>query len=321
MRSGWISADRRAWWSMELVGDLAEKNTNAYHKFLWAHHLGYAAPYEVADRFGAEKMRPSRLIFFQELRKCMDASGISGKRIRSVLEVGCSLGYQLRYLETDLFPEATLLQGIDIDDYAVRTGQEYLSSLGSGVSLVRGDIQDLDRLVSQRAYDLILCTGVLMYLKQHDAADLVRNMLLRCRGMLAMAGLAHPQTITRCWLAPRFANAITHSFITWIRWCARRGEHPCAPLGRKPAGRWTVRLLRVRDTRQSLSMGEVEKSITTPDIERRLDGGSSSVRFRVSEGMVAEFAALTGDRSAPMSTTALPEGQFTGSRWFMECCR
>jgi SAM-dependent methyltransferase len=186
----WISADRRAWWSMELVGDLAQKNPNAYHKFLWAHHLGYAAPYEVAERFGAEKMRLSRLIFFQELRKCMDASGISGRRIRSVLEVGCSLGYQLRYLETDLFPEATLLQGIDIDDYAVRTGQEYLSSLGSRVSLVRGDIQDLDRLVSQRAYDLILCTGVLMYLKQHDATELVRNMLLRSRVMLAMAGLA-----------------------------------------------------------------------------------------------------------------------------------
>ncbi len=189
---GWISADRRAWWSMELVGDLAEKNPNAYHKFLWAHHLGYAAPYEVADRFGAENMRPSRLMFFQELTRCMEASGISGKRIRSVLEVGCSLGYQLRYLETDLFRDATLLEGIDIDDYAVRTGQEYLSSLGSRVSLVCGDIQDLDRLVSQRAYDLILCTGVLMYLKQHDAAELVRTMLARSRIMLAMAGLADP---------------------------------------------------------------------------------------------------------------------------------
>jgi len=189
----WMSADRRAWWSAELVRDLAENNPNAYHKFMWAHHLGYAAPYEVADRFGAEKMRLSRLIFFQELTKCMEASGISGKRIRSVLEVGCSLGYQLRYLETDLFPEATLLEGIDIDDYAVRTGREYLSSLGSRVSLVCGDIQDLDRLISQRAYDLILCTGVLMYLKQHDAAELVRNMLSRSRIMLAMAGLAHPQ--------------------------------------------------------------------------------------------------------------------------------
>jgi 2-polyprenyl-3-methyl-5-hydroxy-6-metoxy-1,4-benzoquinol methylase len=189
----WISVDRRAWWSMELVRDLAQNNPNAYHKFLWAHHLGYAAPYEVADRFGAEKMRLSRLIFFQELTKCMAASGISRKRIGSVLEVGCSLGYQLRYLETDLFREATLLEGIDIDDYAVRTGREYLSSLGSRISLVCGDIQDLDRLVDQRAYDLILCTGVLMYLKQHDAAELVRKLLSRSRNMLAMAGLAHPR--------------------------------------------------------------------------------------------------------------------------------
>jgi 2-polyprenyl-3-methyl-5-hydroxy-6-metoxy-1,4-benzoquinol methylase len=189
----WISADRRAWWSMELVRDLAQNNPNAYHKFLWAHHLGYAAPYEVGDRFGAENMRLSRLIFFQELTKCMAASGISGQRIGSVLEVGCSLGYQLRYLETDLFREARLLEGIDIDDYAVRTGRDYLASVGSRLSLVCGDIQDLDRLVGQRAYDLILCTGVLMYLKQHDAAELVRNMLSRSRVMLAMAGLAHPR--------------------------------------------------------------------------------------------------------------------------------
>jgi SAM-dependent methyltransferase len=188
----WISADRRAWWSMELVRDLAQNDPNAFHKFLWAHHLGYAAPYEVADRFGAEKMRLSRLAFFQELSKCMAASDISGERIGSVLEVGCSLGYQLRYLETDLFPRATLLEGIDIDDYAVRAGHEHLAALGSRVSLVCGDIQDLDRLVGPRAYDLILCTGVLMYLKQHDAVELVRNMLSRTRVMLAMAGLAHP---------------------------------------------------------------------------------------------------------------------------------
>jgi hypothetical protein len=75
----------------------------------------------------------------------------------------------------------------------VRAGHEHLAALGSRVSLSCGDIQDLDRLVGQRAYDLILCTGVLMYLKQHDAAALVRNMLSRTRVMLAMAGLAHPR--------------------------------------------------------------------------------------------------------------------------------
>lgn len=188
----WIDSDRRSWWSAELVRDFAEKDVNAYHKFLWAHHLGYAAPYEVATRFGAEKMRPSRLNFFAELRQCMEALGLSAMEIRHVLEVGCSLGYQLRYLETDLFPGAAVLEGIDIDRYAVRSGQEHLDAIGSKISLQCGDIQQLDGLLGGRVFDLIICTGVLMYLKEAEAAAMVRAMLSHSRVMVAMAGLAHP---------------------------------------------------------------------------------------------------------------------------------
>jgi 2-polyprenyl-3-methyl-5-hydroxy-6-metoxy-1,4-benzoquinol methylase len=188
----WINSDRRSWWSEELVRDLAEKDANAYHKFLWTHHLGYAAPYEVATRFGAEKMRPSRQVFFAELRDCMKALGLSAIEIRSVLEVGCSLGYQLRYLETDLFPGATVLEGIDIDRYAIRSGEEYLRTVGSSVCLRCGDIQQLDDLLEDRVYDLIICTGVLMYLKETEAVATVRAMLSHSRVIVAMAGLAHP---------------------------------------------------------------------------------------------------------------------------------
>jgi 2-polyprenyl-3-methyl-5-hydroxy-6-metoxy-1,4-benzoquinol methylase len=188
----WINSDRRSWWSVELVRDFAEKDVNAYHKFLWAHHLGYAAPYEVASRFGAEKIRPSRMIFFAELRRCMEALGPSAREIRSVLEVGCSLGYQLRYLETDLFPDADVLDGIDIDRHAVQAGQEHLGAIGSRISLKCSDIQQLDELLGSRVYDLIICTGVLMYLKEAEAARMVRAMLSHSRVMVAMAGLAHP---------------------------------------------------------------------------------------------------------------------------------
>jgi len=191
-RQQWINSDRRSWWSVELVRDFAEQDVNAYHKFLWAHHMAYAASYEVATRFGAEKIRPSRVMFFAELRQCMEAHGLSAKEIRSVLEVGCSLGYQLRHLETDLFPGATVLDGIDIDDYAVRSGQEHLGAIGSKISLQCGDIQQLDGLLGGRVYDLILCTGVLMYLKEAEAAGMVRALLSRSRVMVAMAGLAHP---------------------------------------------------------------------------------------------------------------------------------
>lgn len=188
----WIDSNRRSWWSVELVRDFAEKDVNAYHKFLWAHHLGYAAPYEVATRFGSEKMRPSRAIFFAELRRCLEALNPSAGQIRSVLEVGCSLGYQLRYVETEFFPDADVFDGIDIDRHAVQSGQEYLRAAGSKISLRCGDIQQLDGLLGGRVYDLILCTGVLMYLKEADAARLVRAMLAHSRVMLALAGLAHP---------------------------------------------------------------------------------------------------------------------------------
>lgn len=191
-RQQWIDSSRRTWWSLELVRDLAEKDVNAYHKFLWAHHLGYAAPYEVATRFGAENMRPSRRLFFTELRQCIEALG-AGRQIRSVLEVGCSLGYQLRFLETDVFPGADVLEGIDIDGYAVQSGQQHLRAIGSKVSLRSGDIQQLEELLKGRSYDLILCTGVLMYLKQGEAAQLTRTLLSHCGTMLAMAGLAHPE--------------------------------------------------------------------------------------------------------------------------------
>ena len=187
-----MNSDRRSWWSLELVRDFAEKDVNAYHKFLWAHHLAYATSYEVATRFGAETIRPSRLLFFAELRRCMEAHGASAKQIRSVLEVGCSLGYQLRYLETDLFPEASVLEGIDIDRYAVESGQEHLGAIGSKISLTCADIQGLDSLLGGRVYDLIICTGVLMYLKEAEAAGMVREMLSHSRIMVAMAGLAHP---------------------------------------------------------------------------------------------------------------------------------
>ncbi len=191
-RQSWIGPERRAWWSVQLIEDFARKDVNAYHKFLWKYHLGYAAPYEVSMRFGPENMRGSRILFFTELSRCMEEAGIARNRIRSVLEVGCSLGYQLRYLETDWFPESTSLEGIDIDEHAIRSGQEYLRSVGSRISLKSGDVQQLEAHVGRREYDLIICTGVLMYLKEGDAANLVRGMLARSGRILAMAGLAHP---------------------------------------------------------------------------------------------------------------------------------
>lgn len=179
------------WWSAELVRDLAERDATAYHRFLWGNHLAYARSYEPAERFGAEHVHPSRRLLFADLRGVLAEREVE---VRSVLEVGCSLGYLLRHLETDHFPGAEVLDGIDIDEYAVRRGAAVLRAAGSRVRLERGDAARLPALFGGRRYDLVLCAGVLMYLRQAEAAAAVRAMLARCTGIVALAGLAHPET-------------------------------------------------------------------------------------------------------------------------------
>lgn len=192
-RQKWLDGNVRYWWTMELLKDFAEKNRNGYHRFLWTNHLAYAASYEVSKRFGEENIVGSRRMFFSDLAKHLSNREIDPQRdIHSVFEVGCSLGYQLRYLETDLFPSAIALEGIDIDSYAIERGKEYLEKIGSKIQLICEDMKNLDRLLEGKNYDIIVGTGVLMYLQEKEATMVVENMLRRCRIMVALSGLAHP---------------------------------------------------------------------------------------------------------------------------------
>lgn len=191
-RCTWIDPQRRHWWSVELVRDLAETDVDAFHQFLWTYHLGYAESYEVAARFGADKVKASRRAFFSDLRDQVAKRGaFSDGGVKSIFEVGCSLGYQLRHIETDVFPGVIELAGIDIDRYAIEAGRQYLGSVGSKVALQSGDTRDLERWLRAKTYDIILCTGVLMYLNEAAAGEAVGTMLRHSR-LLAMAGLAHP---------------------------------------------------------------------------------------------------------------------------------
>lgn len=196
-RQQWVNPARRGWLSVELIQDYGDKDINAYHKFLWGHHLSYAAPYEVDTRFGVDNIRPSRKLFFAHLLEQLMREGISLNQVRSVYEVGCSLGYQLRYMETELFPCLSDVQGIDIDEHAIRAGREYLRAVGSKVELIHGDMQHLEESLGDKTYDIILCCGVLMYLKEADAALVVRSMLRHSRGLVGIAGLAHPTVDNR----------------------------------------------------------------------------------------------------------------------------
>lgn len=191
-RLKWIEEGRRHWWSIELLKDFAESDVNGYHKFLWANHLSYAATYEPSLRFGAENMRESRRLFFSDLQGLLGRMGIDPAReIDSVLELGCSLGYQLHYVETGLFRGASVLEGLDIDRYAIEAGRERLSASGSRVRLYCSDMESFEEVAGERVYDILICSGVLMYLSQEPAARLVRRMIGRTGKVLAFAGLAH----------------------------------------------------------------------------------------------------------------------------------
>ncbi len=127
--------------AMGLLQDLHRHDPVALHRFLWSNHLAYAHSYETSDRFGADRINPTRHALFGNLDAHLRSRGLDPRKdIRTVLEIGCSQGYLLRHLELTAFHSATILHGIDIDDYAIRTGSAHLNSLGSRVELFAADM-------------------------------------------------------------------------------------------------------------------------------------------------------------------------------------
>lgn len=183
----------RYWWGMELLRDWADRDPDAFHRFLWHHHLAYAESYEVEQRFGVDRIHPSRRLLFEDLERWLLRVGHPPGGIRSVFEVGCSLGYLLRHLETGLFASADVLDGVDIDGRAVDRGADYLAQLGSKVRLQTGDIGELAAHLSLPRYDVVVCAGVLMYLTAGEAERVVGAVLRHTRTVAAFAGLAHPE--------------------------------------------------------------------------------------------------------------------------------
>lgn len=180
------------WWTFELLRDWAERDPNAFHRFLWAHHLAYAETYDVATRFGKDQIHPTRRMLFEDLRAWLEVRGAGVETIESVFEVGCSLGYLLRHLETGLFRKAEQLEGIDIDALAIAEGSAHLAAIESRVRIVTCDMGQLENHLGARRFDLTLCAGVLMYLRQPEAAEVVRTILRHTNQVAAFAGLAHP---------------------------------------------------------------------------------------------------------------------------------
>lgn len=179
------------WLAMELLKDFAHDDPDGYHAFLWRHHLAYASTYEVDLRFGG-RLNETRRRLFGDLQQCLLDLGAEPAQTDSVFEVGCSLGYLLRFMETDVFPRASVLEGIDVDERAVRKGRAHLRAIGSKVRISQGDLRELPRTLTGRSFDVIVCAGVLMYVREPVAAATIRTMLDHANTLVAISSLAHP---------------------------------------------------------------------------------------------------------------------------------
>lgn len=177
--------------SFLFLRDLARKSPSEFHKFLWSNHLGHAETYEIERRYADPE--PTRRILFQEICAHLRSRGIIPERdVKSVFDAGCSLGHVLRFAETDVFPSATILTGVDVDSYAVSAGSAHLRQLGSKVQLNSADLSLLEESMNTQAYDVIICFGVLMYLDRPAAAHSVKTMLQHCGMLLALSSWPHP---------------------------------------------------------------------------------------------------------------------------------
>jgi SAM-dependent methyltransferase len=189
------SAGRRALpgkleFAMGMLEDVRRRDPDALHRFLWSNHLAYAETYEVCRRFGAARINLTRHRLFRNITAHLRERGLDPHSdIRSVFDVGCSMGYLLRHIEEEVFPSAATLHGLDIDAYAIQTGAAYLASLRSRVKLFVADVDSAEQVMRQN-YDLVLCCGVLMYVNESTANKVVRAMLARATHLVGLICLA-----------------------------------------------------------------------------------------------------------------------------------
>lgn len=182
-----------SWLAMKMIRDLADADPNAYNRFMWANHIGFATDYEAANDFGPENLIATRVLLFDNMNEYLMENGVDEQtEVGSVFEVGCSSGFLLRHMENNVFPMATVFEGIDIDEQAIERGVSYLGQHGSKIQITCTDMASLDTLLEDKRFDLFLCAGVLRYLNQADASKVVSSMLHHAEKLVVIAGCAHP---------------------------------------------------------------------------------------------------------------------------------
>lgn len=176
-----------------LVGDLDERDGEAYFRFVWSGHVAEAREFEGFLDSHRDRLLPTRPLLLADLTRWLEARGVNPHRdFRSVLDLGCSEGSLLRFVELHLFESADELVGVDLDARAVAKGQERLGRASSSVKLHCRDVTDVGALLGDRRFDVIFCTGVLMYLTHPSAQRVVRWMLDHGRWVV-LTDIAHPR--------------------------------------------------------------------------------------------------------------------------------
>ena len=144
----------------------------------------------VAERLGYTLADRELLLVFlcAELRR----QGLDPRKdVHSLLDAGCSMGYLLRHAETSVFPSATTLTGIDIDVRAVAKGSQYLRQIGSRVELMVAGMEQLDKVLPGRRFDVVVSCGSLMYLDQTRATRAVADLLGHAGRVVGLIDRAH----------------------------------------------------------------------------------------------------------------------------------
>lgn len=179
---------------MPIIRDIAERTVEAYERFLWSDSTVYTKSCTSAHDCGTQKLSQTHRRLFSHLKDTLRLLGLDPQMdVKSVFEVGCSMGFLLRFMETDMFPSATELEGVDSDDHAVRSGKAYLRNQQSKCRLFCADTPELDRVMGEKQYDVILCAGGLAYLNEEAAAKVVMAMIRHAKGIVAISGRAHPE--------------------------------------------------------------------------------------------------------------------------------
>lgn len=184
----------RARYRSQLLGDPLSERYDAAYFDKWYRHPTHRV------KTAAELARQVSFVLHT-------AEWVLGRRVRTVLDVGCGEGNW--YAPLRALRPRVVYHGVDPSAYAV-------SRFGARRNLQRGGIEDLASLDLLAQYDLVVCCGMLNYLSVPQLTNGIRQVAARVGGMAYLELFTsgdHFEGDTN-WPPPRSA--------TWYRGLMRR---------------------------------------------------------------------------------------------------